>query len=481
MLSPLGQYLADYRQRTAEVRRARVAAFVSGVDWQVTLEHTGGTVMATALNAIPLAVGQLVYVSRISAAGAPNAGFVILGAVNNTLPPAPPITVTSTAETVTRIVPSSLTIARDGTVGEIKIYGVGLTTAPTYGSASIVNDSAPTITPTLITLHVKWTGSLYGGVAGSYSLVIAGRTTADYFSVPVSAAIPRALWFGAEWSPKVWRVDPVALTELAVHDLTGLVGNNSKVIIGGDDYVYVYQDTSLASINRATGALAAVASATLGGSTTQTASGAYGFGWVWLCGTSTSLLRVHPTTGAKTTLTPAETPNIERVLAVDASYVWASGGNYLFRVNPDLTYTAYNIYAPAGGSGICGSVDDGTFIWSNTGTKILKVQKSDGTLTAYSAAIIGPNARGLARTSDGSLYVGDSGIKRIDPATLTVSNSSVGMGFSPPPGTDESSVWFAERPSLTGQGRVVNPDCSLGAIITLTGTYGVNLYNAVYA
>jgi hypothetical protein len=149
------------------------------------------------------------------------------------------VTDTHTAETITRIVPDGITLVRGGDAVTVTIYGVELTTAPTYGDADIVDDSAPVITPTSITLSVKATGSTIA--AGVYSLTMTGRTLASFFrvTVPAEPAAPT----GVAVTDGTWDVDyNIATDAVASWDaVSGATGYNAYI----SDYLVITNQPGL--------------------------------------------------------------------------------------------------------------------------------------------------------------------------------------------------------------------------------------------
>lgn len=182
-----GNYLRDWRRRTAENVLAHVVARRPDGDYTCTLLDTGGTVWASRGSvSVELVKGQTVTLSRPESSGrSRNTGYVIIAfapssskgssdstAINNT---------TSKGGVTVAIVSPHRTHLT-GVAQTITVYGTGFTasTAISYGSASVIDAATPVITSTQITLSIV-ESSPYA--AGLYSLSVGGVVIPEVFEV----------------------------------------------------------------------------------------------------------------------------------------------------------------------------------------------------------------------------------------------------------------------------------------------------------
>ncbi|MFZ2490137.1 MAG: hypothetical protein WA208_01500, partial [Thermoanaerobaculia bacterium] len=107
-------------------------------------------------------------------------GWVLAVAPTSTIPVSRTSdTVTLAGEAVTQI-PESVDLEAGGAAKAVLIRGVGLVTAPAYGSPKITDSVAQVITATLITLQVVAAADC---APGTYSLTVAGVERAGFFIV----------------------------------------------------------------------------------------------------------------------------------------------------------------------------------------------------------------------------------------------------------------------------------------------------------
>lgn len=185
----MGDYLKGLAKRKGEFRKAKVVRLLDDGSYECVLDDTGGTVRADAgsnvVNLVPL---QQVVLSSLEASGrAIGGGWVVVSYPRVSVGLGAPVSGTTAlaGESVSRIMVagvevSSVILVVAGAVVTILIYGTGLTSAPTYGHASIVNHAAQVITATLITLQVKANA---GTPLGRYTLTVAGVVIPNFFAV----------------------------------------------------------------------------------------------------------------------------------------------------------------------------------------------------------------------------------------------------------------------------------------------------------
>jgi hypothetical protein len=172
-------------RRRAETRNAKITTSHGSGKYTVTYIDTGGAV--TAWSAQPsdtYAVGKIVLV-RSDRSGRRHGGeLLILGysqSSDNGVALRDLSTETEkTAETVTELPAMPVSLVVSGPSVVVTIYGVGLSTTPTYGSADIDDDASPVVNADHIILTVKANGSC---APGRYSLTVAGVTIPNFFEV----------------------------------------------------------------------------------------------------------------------------------------------------------------------------------------------------------------------------------------------------------------------------------------------------------
>jgi hypothetical protein len=186
-----GPYLRGLLRRSSEGMRGEIVARLPSGDYTVLLEERDNQITASVLTpGVSYTVGQVVKLSRGDGArrvvgdGYTIDGLAAAGARNSSLAARFRATKTRTQATVAGIkvagvFAESCDLVAGGAAVAILIPGNGFTVAPTYGDAGIVNDSAATVTDTLITLSVKATTA----AIGRYSLTVAGVVISEFFHV----------------------------------------------------------------------------------------------------------------------------------------------------------------------------------------------------------------------------------------------------------------------------------------------------------
>ena len=179
-----GNYLDGLVRSRSETRDAIVTVALVNGRYTVTDPVTGGTYKAATSLTTAIAVGKRVVV-RHNASGRSTGRVPEIigvsqdsgnGVVSGELALDAPVT----GETVTRMPELPVTLVAGGAATVVTIYGVGLSSAITYGDAGITNDAAQVTSDNAITIRPKASGAV---AKGRYTATVAGVVIPDFFEV----------------------------------------------------------------------------------------------------------------------------------------------------------------------------------------------------------------------------------------------------------------------------------------------------------
>lgn len=179
-----GNYLDGLARSRAETRDAVVTAALVNGRYTVTDPVTGGTYKAATSLTTAIPLGRRVVV-RHNASGrsmgrVPEIIGVSQDSGNGVVSGELAIEAPQVAETVLQLPEIPVTLVAGGAATVVTIYGSGLSSAVTYGHASITNDVAQVTSDVAITIRPKASGAV---PLGRYTATIAGVVYPDFFEV----------------------------------------------------------------------------------------------------------------------------------------------------------------------------------------------------------------------------------------------------------------------------------------------------------
>lgn len=208
----LANVLGERQKSAADDRLAAIVERNSDGTYKVRFLLSGAIVTASKANPFDeFNTGTWVIVVQLGASGlAVGAGYSIISRApreNRGLAAAPlEDEILYDGAVVLSVEPHPVVLETGGPAEEVKIYGRGFLSAPSYGHAEIDDDSAPVVTPDEITLSVKAT---LLATPGLYELNVEGITVDDVFEIV--RAQPKAMLSFAELEVPSASADPYVI------------------------------------------------------------------------------------------------------------------------------------------------------------------------------------------------------------------------------------------------------------------------------
>lgn len=225
-----------WRKRTTENRQAQVVSRNDDGSYDVQDLRTQQTYRCAKANpADEFTAGTRVIVSMVAASGlAIGAGSTIISRAPQEQRGVGLVARLSDQSFFSPVVmsldPSPVRIEiGSATPQPLEVYGVQLTTAPTYGSADITNDSAPVVASTGITLSLV----AATGTPGMYSVTCHGVTFSAAIELYSPPATPEPVWLSGVSGGK-----PALCTfDFATNAISGVVTGASAANESGSRYI----------------------------------------------------------------------------------------------------------------------------------------------------------------------------------------------------------------------------------------------------
>lgn len=255
--------LLDRRQRrAADVMYGEIKRRNRDGTYAVRDIRTNAEIRASKANPVDeFATGTWVQLARLGASGlAEGAGYVIISRApqeQRGLSQIPFSEENGAARpAVLGIVPSPIVLDVAGAAVAATIYGTGLLNAPTYSNGGIVNNVAPVVTPTEITVSIKANA---GTPVGDHDIIVEGRTFSRAIRVKNAASVPPALYVagvktvGGTPEPRIYKIDPATLAIQATYvgggGVTGLLA--CGICAGAGNNIHAaFGSAQLGSVNR---------------------------------------------------------------------------------------------------------------------------------------------------------------------------------------------------------------------------------------